>query len=85
MRKGDVATIKANHVLGLPLTISTRRVESITSKPMVPNEALVLAKSRLEEGSKNPEDLTLKSHEEWAVLLQEYPLTLKKTLLRNMG
>ena len=49
--KGDVATNEANHVPGLPLIVSTRRVELITSKATVLDEASVLAKSRSEEGS----------------------------------
>ena len=49
--KGDAAATEANHILGLPLTVSTRRVELITSKAMISNEAPVLAKSRSEEGS----------------------------------
>ena len=49
------------------------------------DEASVLAKSRSEKGSQKPDDLTLKSHEEWVVHLQEHPLTLKNTLLRNVG
>ena len=53
---------ETNHALGLPLIVSTLRVEPITSKATVSDEASVLAKSRFEEGQK-PEDLTLKSHE----------------------
>ena len=49
--KGDVAMNEANHVLGLPLIASTRRVELITSKETVLEEVLVLAKPRSEEGS----------------------------------
>ena len=49
--KGDAAAIEANHVLGLPLTVFTRRVKSITSKATVLDEAPVLAKSISEEGS----------------------------------
>ena len=60
-------------------------MELITSKTIVSNEALVLDKSRSEEESQKPEDLTLKFHEEWVVLLQEQPLTLKNNLLRNVG
>ena len=52
--KGDAATIEANHILGLPLTISTRKVEPITFKAMVPDEASVLAKSRKKKEAKNP-------------------------------
>ena len=44
----------------------------------------MLAKSRFEEESSN-KDLTLKSQEEWVVLLEEQPLTLKNTLLRKVG
>ena len=46
------AKTKANQVLGLPLTISTRRVEPTTSKAMVSEEVPVLAKSRFKEGAK---------------------------------
>ena len=60
-------------------------MEPITYKTTVLDEASVLAKSRYEEGSKKPKDLTLKYLEEWVVLLQENPLTLKNTLLRNVG
>ena len=49
--KGDATAIEANHVLGLPLTVSTRKVETIISKPTVLDEVYVLAKSRFEEGS----------------------------------
>ena len=52
---------------------------------MVSDEASMLAKSRFEKGGQKPEDLTLKSHEEWVVLLQEHLLKLKNTLLRNVG
>ena len=62
--KGDAAMNKANRVLGLPLTVSTQRVESITSKETVTDEVLVLAKYRSEDGSRKIEDLTLKSHKE---------------------
>ena len=48
------AKTKANQVLGSPLTVSTRKVELITSKAMVSEEVSVLAKSRSEEGSQNP-------------------------------
>ena len=47
--------------------------EPITSKDTVSNEALVLTKSRFEEGSQKLEDLTLKSHKEWD-FLQEHSL-----------
>ena len=40
--------IKANQVLGSPLTISTRIVDPTTSKAMVSEEDLVLAKSQSE-------------------------------------
>ena len=69
--------IEANHVLGLPLTVSTRRVESITSKAMVSDESSIIYKSRSEEVNQKLEDLTLKSHEEWVVLLQEHPSHLR--------
>ena len=49
--KGDVVATKENHILGLSLTISTLRMEPITSKEMVSDEASVLAKSRSEWGS----------------------------------
>ena len=52
--KGNAATTGANHVLSLLLTISTRRVEQITSKATVSDEALVLIKSRFEREAKNP-------------------------------
>ena len=39
------AKTKVNQVLGLPLTVSTRRVEPITSKTMVSEEVSMLAKS----------------------------------------
>ena len=61
--KGDASATEANRVLGLPLIVSTRRVEPVTSKATVFDEALVLAKSRFDEGSRGPEDLTLKSHQ----------------------
>ena len=62
--KGDAATTETNQVLGSPLTVSTRKVEPITSKDTVYDEVSVLAKSRSEEGSQKPYDLTLKSHQE---------------------
>ena len=62
--KGDATSTKANHVLSLPLTVSTRRVEPITSKATVSGEAPVLAKTESKEGSRELEDLTLKSHQE---------------------
>ena len=46
--------IEANHVLGLPLIVSTRRVEPKTSKVMVSKEVSVLAKSRSKEISQKP-------------------------------
>ena len=79
--KSDVAATEATHVIGLSITVSKRRVEPITSKATVSDEASVVAKSKSKEGSKKPKDLTFKSHEEWVVLLQESPLTLKNTLL----
>ena len=75
---------EANHVLGLPLTVSTRRVKWITFKATVSDKASMISKSKSEEVNQKLEDLTLKSHEEWVVLLQEHPLTLKNTLLRNV-
>ena len=48
------AKTEANQVLGLPLIVSTQRVESKTSKAMVSEEVFVLAKSLSEEGSQNP-------------------------------
>ena len=71
--KGYKAATKANHVLGLPIIVSTRRVEAIASKAMVSDEVPVLAKSRSEEGSQKPMDLTLKSLQEW-IVLQEHSL-----------
>ena len=47
-----VAKTETNQVLGSPLTVSTRRVEPITSKAKVSEEISVLAKSRSEEGAK---------------------------------
>ena len=81
----DVVATEATHVIGLSITVSKRRVQLVTSKATVSDEASVVAKSKSKEGSKKPEDLTFKSHEEWVVLLQEHPLTLKNTLLRIMG
>ena len=75
--KGNGVVTKAKHVLRLPLTISTRRVELIISKDTVSDEVLVLAKSRSKEGSRKPEDLTLKSNKEW--------LFFKNTLLEKNG
>ena len=46
------AKTEANQVLGLPLTVSTRRVEPTTSKATVSEEVSVLAKYRSEEGAK---------------------------------
>ena len=46
------AKTEVNQVLGLPLTVSTRRVEQTTSKAMVSEEVSMLAKSRSEEGAK---------------------------------
>ena len=71
--KGDVVAIEANHILGLPLTISTRGVEPMTSKEMISDEVLVLAKSRFKKGSRKPEDLMIKSHKGWDVF-QEHSL-----------
>ena len=62
--KGDATVTEANQVIGLPLIVSTRRVELITSMATVSDEALVLAKSRSKEGRRKPDDLTLKSHKE---------------------
>ena len=82
--KGDRAAIEANHVLGLPLTVSTWRVKLITSEATVSDEALMLAKSRSEEGSQKLEDLTLKSHHEWLFL--KNALSETQTLfLRKVG
>ena len=47
-----VAKTNANQVLGLPLTVSIRRVEPKTSKATFLEEVPVLAKSRSKEGSK---------------------------------
>ena len=78
--KGDAVATEENHVLGFPLTLYTQRVDSITSKATILDEALRLAKSRSEEGSKKHEDLTLKSQGQWVVLLQEHPLTQEHSL-----
>ena len=43
---------EVNKILGSPLMVSTRRVESTTSKATVLEEFLVLAKSRSEEEAK---------------------------------
>ena len=83
--KCEVAVTKVNQVLGSPLVVSIRRVKLITFKVTVLDKASMLAKSRSEWGSQKPEDLTSKSHEEWVVLLQEHPLILKNTLIRNVG
>ena len=56
------AKTKANHVLGLPIIVFSRRVESITSKATVSNEFPVQAKSRSEDESRKQENLTFKSH-----------------------
>ena len=82
---GDAAATKANCVIGFPLTVSTQRMISITSKATVSDEASVVPKSRSEERSQKPKDLTLKSQEGWVVLPQERPHTLKNALLRNIG
>ena len=50
-RKDNEVGTKANHVLGLPLIVSTKRVVPITSKATVSDEVLVIAKPRSEEGS----------------------------------
>ena len=63
------AKIEANQVLGLPLTISTQKVELIIYKVMVSKEVLVLTKSRFEEGSQNPISLR-------EVILEEHCLYL---------
>ena len=46
------AKTEANQVLGLPLKLSTQRVEPTTSKATVSEEVPVLAKSRSEERAK---------------------------------
>ena len=46
------AKTKVNLVLGVPLTVSTRRVGSTTSKVTVSKEVPILVKSRSEEGAK---------------------------------
>ena len=48
----EASKTEANQVLGFPLIVSIRKVESTTSKVMVSEEVLVLAKSRFEEGAK---------------------------------
>ena len=45
------AKTEVNQVVDSPLTVSTRRVEPITSKTMVSDEVPVLAKFRFEEGN----------------------------------
>ena len=50
---GEAVVTEANHVIGLPLTISTRRVEQKTSKETISDEVPVIAKPRFEEGSQN--------------------------------
>ena len=54
-----------NQVLGLPLTVSTRTVEPITSKSTVSKKVPVLANSRSEKGSQNsisPRGVVLEEH-----------------------
>ena len=48
------AKTEANQVLGSPLMVSTQRVEMTTSKAAVLEKVPVLAKSRSEDGAKNP-------------------------------
>ena len=48
-----VANTEENQVLGSPLIVSTRRMEPTTSKVMVSEEVLMLAKSQSEKGSQN--------------------------------
>ena len=62
--KGDAAGNDVNHSLSLPLTVSTQRVELITSKDTTSDEVPVLDKSRSKKGSQKLEDLALKSHKE---------------------
>ena len=50
----EEAKIEANQVLGLPLRVSTQRVELTTFKATVSEEVSVLDKSQSEEGSQNP-------------------------------
>ena len=69
--KSDATAIEENQDLGLPLIVSTGRVEPIPSKETV------LANSRSEEGSRKPKDLMVKSHKE--------RLFLKNTLLEKRG
>ena len=57
-----VAKTKANQVLGSPLTISTQRVELITSKATITKEVSVLAKSGSEAKTRShQEELYLKN------------------------
>ena len=63
------AKTEVNQVLGSPLTVSTRRVELTTSKATISKEVLMLAKSRIEEGSQN-------SISQRGVVLEEHSLYL---------
>ena len=63
------AKTEVNQVLGSPLTVSTRRVELTTSKATILKEVLMLAKSRIEEGSQN-------SISQRGVVLEEHSLYL---------
>ena len=64
----EATKTEVNQALGLPLTVSTQRVEPITSKATVSEEVLVLAKSQSEEGAKT------QSHKE--EFLKKTPLKL---------
>ena len=83
--KGDAVVTETNYILGLPLTVSTQRLEPITPRVIVSDEALVLAKSRSEEGSREAEDLTLKSHKEGLFLKNIVPKTQEHPFLRKLG
>ena len=85
MLKGDLAAIEVNHVLGLPLTISTQRGEPITSKATISDEASMVAKSRFEEGTREPKDLTLKSHKEGLFLKNTLSKTQEYSFFINVG
>ena len=61
----SVANNEENQVLGSPLIVSTRRMELTTSKVMVSEEVLMLAKSQSEKGSQNrisPRGVVLEEH-----------------------
>ena len=83
--KSNVAVTEANHVLDLSIIVSTRRMEPTISKTTVSDEVSVLAKSRSKEGSRELEDLTLKSHKERLFLKNTLSKTQEHSFLRNVG